>query len=249
MTVTSSDGTRIAFDRQGDGPALILVGGGLDDGAENVPLAAELARSFTVFNYARRGRGASGDTQPYALEREIEDLEALVAEAGGSAHAYGVSSGGALALEAAAAGVALERLAVYEVPYSIGDDAVRRWREYAEQLAGAGRDEAIELFMRVAGSSEESIAAARSSPHWPAASRTRWPTTPRAWATASRPRASRRSGSRCWSPRAAARSSSSWPATPSPLACRTLSGMVIPRQGHVADPQAVAPVLERFLGG
>ena len=162
MTVTSRDGTRIAYDRQGEGPALILVGGGLDDGAENVPLAAELARSFTVFNYARRGRGDSGDTQPYALEREIEDLEALVAEAGGSAHAYGVSSGGALALEAAAAGVALERLAVYEVPYSIGEDAVRRWREYTEQLAGAGRDEAIELFMRAGRvSSEESIAAAR----------------------------------------------------------------------------------------
>ena len=152
MTVTSSDGTRIAYDRQGDGPALILVGGGLDDGSENVPLAAELARSFTVFNYARRGRGDSGDTQPYALEREIEDLEALVAEAGGSAHAYGVSSGGALALEAAAAGVAFERLAVYEVPYSIGEDAVRRWREYTEQLAGAEGDEAIELFMRLAGS-------------------------------------------------------------------------------------------------
>jgi hypothetical protein len=87
MIVSSRDGTRIAFDRRGDGPALILVGGGLDDGSENAPLAAELARSFTVFNYARRGRGDSGDTQPYALAREIEDLEALVAEAG-SAHAY-----------------------------------------------------------------------------------------------------------------------------------------------------------------
>jgi Alpha/beta hydrolase family len=219
--VSSKDGTRIAYDRQGSGPALILVGGGLDDGAENAPLATELARSLTVFNYARRGRGESGDTQPYALEREIEDLDALVAEAGGSAHAYGVSSGGALALEAAAAGVALERIAVYEVPYSIGDEAQRRWGEYTEELAGADRNHAIELFMRVAGSSEESIAAARRSPHWPAALGHTLAYDAAASATGCRTCPSR---SRSWSPRAAAPSSSSWPATPSPLACRTLSG-------------------------
>jgi pimeloyl-ACP methyl ester carboxylesterase len=100
--VTSKDGTSIAYDRKGSGPAVILVGGGLDDGAENAPLALELAGPFTVYNYARRGRGDSGDTLPYALEREIEDIEALTAEAGGSAHLFGVSSGGALALEAIA---------------------------------------------------------------------------------------------------------------------------------------------------
>ena len=79
--VTSADGTSIAYDRQGTGPAVILVGGVLDDGGENAPLAALLAEHFTVYNYARRGRGESGDTQPYAVEREIEDLEALVAVA------------------------------------------------------------------------------------------------------------------------------------------------------------------------
>jgi alpha-beta hydrolase superfamily lysophospholipase len=99
--VTSKDGTSIAYERQGSGPAVILVTGGLDDGSENAPLAAELAEHFSVYNYNRRGRGDSGDTPPYAVEREIEDIEALVAEAGGSAHLYGVSTGAALALEAA----------------------------------------------------------------------------------------------------------------------------------------------------
>ena len=80
--VTSKDGTSIAYDRQGSGPAVILVGGGLDDGSENAPLATELAKHLTVYNYARRGRGDSGDTLPYALEPEIEDIEALIAEAG-----------------------------------------------------------------------------------------------------------------------------------------------------------------------
>src|SRR4051812_39127069 len=109
-TVTSKDGTSIAYDRRGSGPALILVGGGLVDRSENAPLAAELAAHFSLYNYDRRGRGESGDTQPYAPEREIEDLEALIAQAGGSAHLYGVSSGGALVLEAAAAGLAIAKI-------------------------------------------------------------------------------------------------------------------------------------------
>ncbi|MQA86354.1 MAG: alpha/beta fold hydrolase [Streptosporangiales bacterium] len=169
--VTSKDGTSIAYERQGGGPAVVLVGGGLDDGAENAPLAAELAAHFTVYNYARRGRGDSGDTPPYAVEREIEDIEALIDEAGGSAHLYGVSTGGALVLEAAAAGIAIDRLAVYEVPYSMADDWPQRWREYVEELgavlAEGRRGDALELFMRLADSSEEDIAGARNSPYWP----------------------------------------------------------------------------------
>jgi pimeloyl-ACP methyl ester carboxylesterase len=169
--VTSKDGTSIAYDRQGRGPAVILVGGGLDDGSENAPLVPELAGHFTVYNYARRGRGDSGDTLPYAVEREIEDIEALIAEAGGSAHLYGVSTGGALVLEAAAAGVAVDKLAVYEVPYNVADDWPQRWREYVEQLgtmlAEGRRGDALELFMRLAGSSEEDVAGARNSPFWP----------------------------------------------------------------------------------
>ena len=108
-TVTSSDGTRIAFDRLGDGPPIVLVCGQSTDRSSNAPLAALLAEHFAVFNYDRRGRGDSGDTQPYALERELEDLDALIAEAGGSAHLYGVSSGGALEV-AGAVGLLVPRL-------------------------------------------------------------------------------------------------------------------------------------------
>jgi alpha-beta hydrolase superfamily lysophospholipase len=93
--VVSRDGTPIAYERAGTGPLVVLVGGGLDDGTENAPLATELARHFTVVNYARRGRGGSGDTAPYAVAREIEDLAALID--GGPAHLFGASSGGALA--------------------------------------------------------------------------------------------------------------------------------------------------------
>jgi pimeloyl-ACP methyl ester carboxylesterase len=168
--ITSRDGTRIAFEREGSGPAVILVGGGLVDRSENTPLVPELAGCFTVFNYDRRGRGESGDTLHYAVEREIEDLAALVTEAGGSAHLYGVSSGGALALEAAAAGLAVHKVAVYEVPYSIGHEAADRWQHYVEQLSAAlghdRRDVALELFMRVAGSPEQMIEDAKNSPYW-----------------------------------------------------------------------------------
>jgi pimeloyl-ACP methyl ester carboxylesterase len=171
-TVTSSDGTAIAYRRRGRGPAVILVGGGLDDGSENAPLAAELADSFTTYNYARRGRGESGDTEPYAAERELEDLAALIAEAGGRAHVYGVSSGGMFALEAALAGLPIDRIAVYEVPYDTSPDASRRMGEYRERLDAAleedRRGDAVELFMRLAGSLDEQIAGARSSPYWPA---------------------------------------------------------------------------------
>jgi pimeloyl-ACP methyl ester carboxylesterase len=157
--VTSKDGTSIAYKRMGAGPAVILVTGALDDGSENAPLATELASHFTMYNYNRRGRGESGDTQPYALEREIEDIAALIDEAGGSAHLYGVSSGGALIMEAAAAGLAIDRLAVYEVPYMIGVEAVQQWRDYVGQLeaalAAGRRGDAGELFMRLAGSPDE----------------------------------------------------------------------------------------------
>jgi Alpha/beta hydrolase family len=170
--VTSRDGTAISYDRAGNGPAVVLVGGGLDDGTENAPLAAELANRFTVLNYARRGRGESGDTPPYAIDREIEDLEALIAEAGGSAHVYGASSGGALALRAAAAGLAIDAIAVYEVPWNGADDWAPRWRRYAEDVAAAIADgrpgDALELFLQVTETPDEHIAGMRGSPYWPA---------------------------------------------------------------------------------
>lgn len=168
--VTSRDGTSIAYDRTGGGPAVILVGGGLDDGSENAPLAPKLAEHFAVYNYARRGRGASGNTFPYAVEREIEDIDALVAEAGGSAHLFGASSGGALALEAAAAGLTIDKLAVYEVPYGLATDWPQRWKAYVDELSvllDRGRPgAALEHFMRFTGMSDEDIAGAKDSPHW-----------------------------------------------------------------------------------
>ena len=168
-TVTSADGTPIAYTREGSGPAVVLVGGALDDGAENAVLGPALADHFTVFNYARRGRGASGDTPPHSLAKEIDDLRAVL-EVAGDAHLFGASSGGGLALEAAAAGVHAQSVAVFDVPYSVGPDAVDAWRAYVADLRRAvaddDRDRALELFMRVAGMSDEDIAGARSSPHW-----------------------------------------------------------------------------------
>lgn len=169
-SVTSTDGTALACERAGEGPSIVLVGGGATDRSENAPLVPVLADRFTVVNYDRRGRGGSGDTLPYERGREIEDLAAVVDAAGGRAHLYGVSSGGALVLEAAAAGVAVDRLAVYEVPYFVDDEAAERWRGYRRDLAAAlaagERGEAFALFMRVAGSSEEDIARARASEVW-----------------------------------------------------------------------------------
>jgi pimeloyl-ACP methyl ester carboxylesterase len=169
---TSRDSTSISYDREGDGPPVILVGGGLVDRSENAPVASELARRFTAYNYDRRGRGASTDVLPYHLDRELEDIDALIASAGGSAHLYGVSSGGALALEAAAAGLAIDRVAVYEVPYCTVGDMPQRWRHYVEELAttlGDGRrGDAIALFMRLVGTPEDVIEGMRDAPFWPA---------------------------------------------------------------------------------
>src|SRR5687768_15982802 len=109
-TVTSRDGTEIAFERSGAGPAVILVASALSDRADTRKLAGLLAPHFTVINYDRRGRGASGDAAGYAVEREIEDIAALIDYAGGSASLFGSSSGAVLALRAAAAGLAVERL-------------------------------------------------------------------------------------------------------------------------------------------
>ena len=119
----SQDGTPIAYDKTGNGPPVILVDGALCYRAFGParPLAKLLAEDFTVFTYDRRGRGESGDTQPYDVEREIEDLEALIKEAGGSACLYGISSGGALILEAAKRLPAVQHIAVYEVPFVVDD--------------------------------------------------------------------------------------------------------------------------------
>ena len=151
--VRSKDGTPIAYERSGSGPALILVDGALCSRAfgPSPKLAPLLAQHFTVFAYDRRGRGQSGDTQPYSPGREVEDIAALVQEAGGSASLLGLSSGGALALQAAAAGLDINKVAAYEPPYV--DDAGQRGGDaYEGQLkrliASGDRGGAVKYFMK-----------------------------------------------------------------------------------------------------
>ncbi len=173
-TVTSKDGTKIAYDKIGHGPAIILVAGALCSRSfwSGPELAKLLARSLTVYNYDRRGRGESGDTKPYALEREIEDIEALIDEAGGWAYLYGHSSGAALALEAALRlGKKVKKLAMYEAPYNDDAEAQRAWKEYIKQLTEAlaadRRGDAVALFMELVGTPADQIEAMRHAPVWP----------------------------------------------------------------------------------
>jgi pimeloyl-ACP methyl ester carboxylesterase len=172
--VLSSDGTRIAFDRTGEGPPLILVGGAFQHralDASTAGLAALLAPRLTVFHYDRRGRGDSGDTPPYAVEREVEDLAALIDEAGGWAFLYGMSSGGALALDAAARGLAVTKLALYEPPFMVENGRPRAEDDFAtrlEELISADRHgDAVEFFLTEVGMPAEAVAEMRTAPIWP----------------------------------------------------------------------------------
>ena len=176
-TVTSKDGTIIAFDQSGKGPALILVGGMFEQRAmdsETAKLVALplLAEHFTVFHYDRRGRGDSTDTLPFAVEREIEDTEALINEAGGSAFLFGISSGAALAMEAAIKlGNKVRKLAMYEAPYNDDETARQAWREFRTQLkatlAEDRRGDAVGLFMMLLGMPAEQLDEMRQYPMWP----------------------------------------------------------------------------------
>ena len=167
--VTSADGTRIAFDIEGDGPAVVLVGGATQFRAFD-PATAELARllarrGFTVVNYDRRGRGDSGDTPPFALEREIEDIAALIAAAGGDAALYGSSSGAVLCLWAAAAGLPVSSLVLWEPPLEPEGTRDRDWLTGLERrIAADDREGAAEFFMR--DMPPEWIESAKGSDAW-----------------------------------------------------------------------------------
>ena len=172
--VTSKDGTEIAYTRAGAGPPLILVDGALCDRAmgPNTKLASHLSSRFTVFTYDRRGRGESGDRAPYGVEREIEDLDAVIEAAGGSADVYGISSGGALALEAATRLSSISRLALYELPYVV-DDSRRpipsNWAGHlAEMAATDQRADAVRYFLRdCVGVPRVVVGLMRFMPVWP----------------------------------------------------------------------------------
>ncbi|MEV8456996.1 alpha/beta fold hydrolase [Streptomyces sp. NPDC052095] len=168
--ILSRDGTSIAYRHRGEGPPVVLVGGSLDTAETGAPLARLLAPRFRVVTYDRRGRGASGDGGPYAREREIEDLAALVGSVGGAASVFGVGAGGALALEARAAGVPMDLVAVYEPPYTPGAAGLRYkacCTDRLRRLLDCGdRAGAVELYLSVTGVPSDLIARMRRAPLW-----------------------------------------------------------------------------------
>jgi pimeloyl-ACP methyl ester carboxylesterase len=158
----SADGTEIAFERVGEGPPLIIVGGAWNDRRSPADLAELLAPSFSVYTYDRRGRGDSGDTPPYAPEREIDDLEAVIEAAGGSAYLYGHSSGAELARQTTAGGISVTRLAMYEPPYIVDASRPPTPSDYVEHLDELARQdkgrEIFEYFMtKAVGMPEEMV--------------------------------------------------------------------------------------------
>ena len=173
-TVSSPDGTTIAYDKTGEGPALILVDGALTvhSAGGKSELARLLAPHFTVYGYDRRGRGRSGDTLPYAVDREIEDIDALIDDAGGSASLYGHSSGATLAVQAAVRlGNRVSKIAMYEAPHNDDPGAQDAWREYLSELDRAlaehRRGDAVALFMRLIGTPADQVEGMRQASFWP----------------------------------------------------------------------------------
>jgi pimeloyl-ACP methyl ester carboxylesterase len=259
-TTHSTDGTTIAFDRTGAGPALIFVGGGLSTRLAAGPLAALLAPHFSVFSYDRRGRGDSGDTPPYAVKREIEDLAAVIAAAGGSAGVYGHSSGAVLTLEAAARGLAITRLALYEPPCIVDHSRPLPPPDVLAQLstllAAGRRGDAVELFFTQAVFMPAgAVAQMRQSPAWPAmeaAAHTLLydmaitadflngdPAPVARWASVTLPALVIDGGA-----------SPAWIRHAAELLARTLpeaQHRTLPDQTHGADPRVLAPVLEEFF--
>jgi pimeloyl-ACP methyl ester carboxylesterase len=170
-TVISKDGTKIAYDKTGQGPALIIVAGAFQDRMAMSAYAGPLSKNFTVYNFDRRGRGESDDTEPYAVEREIEDIDALIQEAGGSAFVFGGSSGGVLTLDAAAHGSNIAKLAVYEPPFVVDNSRDPVPENIVDQLkdmiASGQRGDAAETFMTVGSlMSADVVAGMRAQPFW-----------------------------------------------------------------------------------
>lgn len=258
---TSADGTAIAFDRVGDGTALIIVGGAWNNRHSATELAELLAPSFTVYTYDRRGRGDSGDTQPYAVEREVEDLQAVIEAAGGSAHLFGHSSGGSLALETTARSVSVTKLAMYEPPYIVDDSRPPLPDDYVEHLekltaAGKRREIAGYFMTKAVGMPAEMVKPMLESPMVEAME-------PLAHTVSYDGRVTLR-GSMHGEPLPAEwRDSVTVPTlvidggnSPEWLhnTCKALVGLLpdvtyrtLEGQDHAAAPEAIAPVLEEFL--
>ena len=246
--VVSRDGTRIVYDSFGDGPPLVLVVGAFNERPTGEPLARCLASQFTVYNYDRRGRGASGDTLPYSVHREIEDLAALIDRAGGSATVFGYSSGANLAIQAAAAGVRITALALYEPPYLVTPDP----RPHASNLRGLicadRKGDAVEYFQReMVGIPPEIVAQLRNAPFRPALERMAHTLVYEAEILGDRslPAAIE-------TPALVMAGDAGSPLMP--IAARALANVlpngraeILPGQTHNLDPAALAPVVSEFL--
>ncbi|PZG17027.1 alpha/beta fold hydrolase [Nonomuraea aridisoli] len=262
MQTNSADGTPIAYTRTGQGPAVVLVDGALSHRAQsiNTPLADVLADDFTVYTYDRRGRGESGDTPPYAPEREIEDLAALAEAAGGPIRLYGTSSGAALALAAVDAGLTVERLALYEPPFIVDGSRPPIPADYVRTLealvAADRRADAVRYFMRKGvGLPAVAVAMMRFMPAWSALKATAHtlpydaafvapyelgrPFPEGSWAGAKTPTLVIDGGkSQQWIRNAARSLAEVLPQA----GHRTLDG-----QTHIVKPEALAPVLKEFF--
>jgi pimeloyl-ACP methyl ester carboxylesterase len=167
--VESKDGTRIAFEKAGKGPSLVIVGGALADRNGGKPLAGKLEDRFTVYTYDRRGRGKSSDTKPYDVEREIEDLGALIEQAGRQAYLYGVSSGAALALQSAAklGPARVPKLALYEPPYGQDERDFNEQKSRVNQLVKMGKPgDAAAFFLSAIGTPPQVLEEMKRAPAW-----------------------------------------------------------------------------------
>jgi len=259
-TVTSADGTSIAFDLSGDGPPIIFVVGAFNDRSRCAPLAKLLEPRFTVITYDRRGRGDSGDTAPYAIEREIEDLEALIVVAGGSAAVFGYSSGAVLSLKAAAHGSAITKLALYEPPFAVDDDRPRPPADLPEQLteliAAGRRGDAVELFQtKGIGLPVELVAQLRGSPFWPTLEGYAQSLVYEATITRDLSSPTDKALAAVTAPSLVLNGAETWPALrqAARAVADALPGArhrILPGgQNHEFDPAVVAPALEDFLAG
>ena len=259
-TVRSKDGTTIAFDRVGRGPLVIVVGGALSDRSAGAPLAGLLSEGFTVITFDRRGRGDSGDAARYAVEREVEDLGALIVKAGGAASVFGHSSGAVLALEGAVRGLPITKLALYEPPFIVDDSRPLLPEDYVprltELISSDRRGDAVELFMTAAvGVPAEMVAEMRGSPMWPAMEAMAHtlpydgavmgdtmegnPASMKRWASLTVPTLAMDGGA---SPEWARNAVRALVEVLPDAQHLTLEG-----QTHAADPEVVAPALERFF--
>ena len=261
--LSSNDGTQIAYDQVGSGPQLILVGGALSQRGAWAPMAKLLSPHFTVLSLDRRGRGDSDDTPPYSVEREIEDIVALIDESGGTAFLHGHSSGAVLALGAAAAFPdKVQKLSLYEPPLILDDSRppppADATTQISELIEANRRGEAVEFWMtEVVGAPAEVVAEMKNAPMWPSLEMVAHtlpydlavlgdkmsgkPLPPRPWATATMPVLVMSGGaSPPWIQNSARTLAAALPRAEH----RTLEG-----QAHDAAPEVLAPEIERFLLG